>query len=99
MRDVGAPRLDERPDLVALLGVEQPQPGAQALPTAASQPARLKMNVIAGSSPSASSRSMHVDPARRRRPGRGRRPPRRGRAVTDPDAPRPARGRAAPARG
>jgi hypothetical protein len=42
----------------ASAGVVSRRPACRHCWTAASQPARLKMNVIAGSSPAASSRSM-----------------------------------------
>ena len=62
------------------------RPAARHCWTAASQPARLKMNMIAGSSPSRSSRSTTSDAGRRqRRPAAGRpRPPRRRRLQVRP---------------
>ena len=73
-------------------GVVSRSPRAGTAATAASQPARLKMNMIAGSRPSRSSRVDHVGAGRRSTRRRGRaaaalRPPRR-RGPREPSAAR-----------
>ena len=79
--DVGAPRVHDPADLArAPPASSAAAPRRRTAATAASQPARLKMNVIAGSRPAASRRRDDLGPARhaarrpRRRgwPGRGR---------------------------
>ncbi len=80
LRQVTGVLLDDPADLVDLLGHGQAHPGPHALPDAASQPAREKTNVIAGRSPSRSSRSITCT-----RDG-GRNPPRDGPPPARPPA-------------